>query len=154
MNYLMSLALTVPDSKVNGAKVLPTWVLSAPDGPHVGPMNLATRGLYADRDEFINVQDVIAAVLKFGMVPCNGNIEVTVWKVGHIYATCLDARARWWGKDITYIILQQSLAIYSMGLKRMIYSQYILTYSIKYSHIWSICIYIFTAVIHIKFYIS
>ena len=23
----------------------PTWVLSAPDGPHVGPMNLAIRGL-------------------------------------------------------------------------------------------------------------
>ena len=24
----------------------PTWVLSAPDGPHVGPMNLAIRGIY------------------------------------------------------------------------------------------------------------
>ena len=32
-----------PDSKVHGAKVGPTWVLSAPDGPHVGPMNLAIR---------------------------------------------------------------------------------------------------------------
>ena len=30
-----------PDSKVHGATVGPTWVLSAPDGPHVGPMNLA-----------------------------------------------------------------------------------------------------------------
>ena len=29
------------DSKVHGANVGPTWVLSAPDGPHVGPMNLA-----------------------------------------------------------------------------------------------------------------
>ena len=28
-------------SKVNGANMGPTWVLSAPDGPHVGPMNLA-----------------------------------------------------------------------------------------------------------------
>ena len=32
-----------PDSKVHGANMGPTWVLSAPDGPHVGPMNLAVR---------------------------------------------------------------------------------------------------------------
>ena len=32
-----------PDSKVHGANMGPTWVLSAPDGPHVGPMNLVTR---------------------------------------------------------------------------------------------------------------
>ena len=32
-----------PDSKVHGANMGPTWVLSAPDGPHVGPMNLALR---------------------------------------------------------------------------------------------------------------
>ena len=30
-----------PDSKVHGANMGPTWVLSAPDGPHVGPMNFA-----------------------------------------------------------------------------------------------------------------
>ena len=38
-----------PDSKVPGANMGPTWVLSAPDGPHDGPMNLAIRvvmGLY------------------------------------------------------------------------------------------------------------
>ena len=32
-----------PDSKVHGANMGPTWVLSAPDGPHVGPMNRAIR---------------------------------------------------------------------------------------------------------------
>ena len=32
-----------PDNKVHGAKMGPTWVLSAPDGPHVGPVNLAIR---------------------------------------------------------------------------------------------------------------
>ena len=30
-----------PDSKVHGANMGPTWVLSVPAGPHVGPMNLA-----------------------------------------------------------------------------------------------------------------
>ena len=36
---------TYPDSKVHGANMGPTWVLSAPDGPHVGPKNLAIRVL-------------------------------------------------------------------------------------------------------------
>ena len=31
----------IPDSKVYGTNMGPTWVLSAPDGPYVGPMNLA-----------------------------------------------------------------------------------------------------------------
>ena len=32
-----------PDSKVHGANMGSTWVLSALDGPHVGLMNLAIR---------------------------------------------------------------------------------------------------------------
>ena len=32
-----------PDNKDHGANVGPNWVLSAPGGPHVGPMNLAIR---------------------------------------------------------------------------------------------------------------
>ena len=32
-----------PNSKVHGANMGPTWVLSAPNGPHVGPMNLVIR---------------------------------------------------------------------------------------------------------------
>ena len=35
--------ICVRDSKVHGAKMETTWVLSAPDGPHVGPVNLAIR---------------------------------------------------------------------------------------------------------------
>ena len=33
----------IPDSKVHGANMGPTWVLPSPGGPHVGPMNLAIR---------------------------------------------------------------------------------------------------------------
>ena len=32
-----------PDNKVHGANMAPTWILSAPDGPHDGPMNIAFR---------------------------------------------------------------------------------------------------------------
>ena len=35
----------VPDSKVHGTNMGPIWILSDPDGPHVGPMNLAIRGV-------------------------------------------------------------------------------------------------------------
>ena len=38
-----SSALINPDSNVHGANMWPTWVLSAPDEPHVSPMNLAIR---------------------------------------------------------------------------------------------------------------
>ena len=41
----------IPDNKVHGASMGPTWVLSAPDGPHVGPMNLAIR----DASEMIRI---------------------------------------------------------------------------------------------------
>ena len=39
----VQLLLNFPDNKVHRANMGPTWVLSAPDGPHVGPMNLAIR---------------------------------------------------------------------------------------------------------------
>ena len=39
--------LDIPDSKVHGANIGPTWVLPTPDGPHVGPMNLAIREVTA-----------------------------------------------------------------------------------------------------------
>ena len=32
-----------PDSKVHGTNMGPIWVLSAPDGPHVSPINLAIK---------------------------------------------------------------------------------------------------------------
>ena len=35
--------INYPDSKIHGTNMGPTWVLAAPDGPHVGPMNPAIR---------------------------------------------------------------------------------------------------------------
>ena len=37
-----TLQCSVPDNKVHGANMWPTRVLSAPDGPHVGPMSLVS----------------------------------------------------------------------------------------------------------------
>ena len=41
-NYFMS-EIDNPDNKVCGANMGPTWVLSAPDGPQVGPINLSRK---------------------------------------------------------------------------------------------------------------
>ena len=38
----------IPDSKVHGADIGPTGILSTPDGPHAGPMNLAIRDVLSD----------------------------------------------------------------------------------------------------------
>ena len=49
--WLARMVIVSPDSKVHGANMGPTWVLSAPDGPHVGPMNIAIRvPLHAQSD--------------------------------------------------------------------------------------------------------
>ena len=44
-NQLMHIAVNgnIPDNKIHGANVGPTWVLAAPGGPHVGHMILAVR---------------------------------------------------------------------------------------------------------------
>ena len=42
--FVMPMFWKDPENKVHGAIMGPTWVLSAPDGPHVGTMNLDIRG--------------------------------------------------------------------------------------------------------------
>ena len=42
---ILEYIIIIPDSKVHGANMGPTWVLSDPDGPHVGPMSLAIRDI-------------------------------------------------------------------------------------------------------------
>ena len=41
--FVSHLCKNTPDSKIHGANMWPTWVLSAPDGLHVDPMHLAIR---------------------------------------------------------------------------------------------------------------
>ena len=61
---------TIPDSKVHGANMGPTWVLSAPDGPHVGPMNLAIRDSLPTRQWY-------AHALHFAVLCCG--LITSIW---------------------------------------------------------------------------
>ena len=63
-----------PDSKVHGANMGPTWVLSAPDGPHVGPINLAI-GAVLDHDAPVDVFDDEDTV---NMAQDRGHMSLTV----------------------------------------------------------------------------
>ena len=46
-----------PDSKVHGANMGPVWILSASDGPHYNPMNLAIREALTDLYNMPYVED-------------------------------------------------------------------------------------------------
>ena len=48
---IMLISEWYPDNKVHGANMEPTWVLSAPDGPHVGPMSLDIREIYKPNNQ-------------------------------------------------------------------------------------------------------
>ena len=52
--HMLHCPAVYPDSKVHGANMGPTWVLSAPSEPHVGPMNLAIR-VVADTSTDVSV---------------------------------------------------------------------------------------------------
>ena len=51
-----------PDSKVHVASMGPTWVLSAPDGPHVGPMTLAIKGRHENSWVFVRDPTLVITV--------------------------------------------------------------------------------------------
>ena len=42
-----------PDGKVHGAHMQPTWGRQDPGGPHVGPVNIAVRGVLLTRSVLI-----------------------------------------------------------------------------------------------------
>ena len=54
-----SMKTSYPDSKLHGATMGPTWVLSPPDGPHGGPTNFAIRVcmlLWESTDQYSPIQ--------------------------------------------------------------------------------------------------
>ena len=53
--HISTWKLNHPDRKFHGANMGPTWVLSAPDGPHVGPINLAFRTVFSEWQRGVGV---------------------------------------------------------------------------------------------------
>ena len=71
---------TIPNIKVHGANIGPTWVLSAPCGPHVGPMNLAIRDM--PREVTVDTDVLLIPNLVKGSKPVH--IIIIATKLTHI----------------------------------------------------------------------
>ena len=71
------------DIMVHGANMGPTWVLSAPDGPHVGPMNLAIT--FIGSIKTTSMETVSTGVLEktrwVDGTPTTEVTPVTIWKI-------------------------------------------------------------------------
>ena len=83
---------TTPDSKVHGANMGPTWVLSAPDGPHVGPMNLAIRDVHYSWDALFHIGHLATGQLPEAL--CQDNVVSNVLSVGLVHE--LVRQIPWW----------------------------------------------------------
>ena len=102
---------TVPDYKVHGANMGPTWVLSAPDGPHVGPMNLSIRGVINGYGKVIKVTTLswLDALLLFcfdlNVLICCSSAKLYHGKPcsgGTNYTHCL-LMSSYWGIILSYL---------------------------------------------------
>ena len=63
-SFLSTEDQTFPDSKVHGANMGPTWVLLAPDGPHVGPWTLLS-GLAIIGNLYTNILSSKCPLVKY-----------------------------------------------------------------------------------------
>ena len=70
-----------PDSKVHGANMGPTWVLSAPDGSMLAPWTLLSGLCKQTGDHSVNIEACTAPHLT-----CLGLCDMKVWKL--IWAIC------------------------------------------------------------------
>ena len=69
----------IADSKVHGANMGPTWVLSAPDGPLVGHMNLAIRDVTANANtihSFVGYNVPTICIYAAGFLPTVHKTEI------------------------------------------------------------------------------
>ena len=114
----------VPDSKVHGTNMGPTWVLSAPDGPHVGPMNLALRGT-KKVIKIINMAAIISVTDDKLYYP---RFNTRIHKFSRVYATPANNQQHWYiiykfnklnryiTSEITQYELQHAILLFSTYL--------------------------------------
>ena len=88
LSHLIS-SKNIPDSKVHRANMGPTWVLSVPDGPHVGPMKLDIWDDDMIRIKFVDPQLLIPHI---SMVSCQKGPtrHAYAWQIGPFWQDTLD----------------------------------------------------------------
>ena len=100
-----------PDSKIPGANMGPTWVLSAPDGPHVGSRNLVIRvSIISDRVSHVSPPTTYPYLLFHIHVSAEkqNRIYYIGFRYAHLYVHPFKQNIK--GKHIFYILhIQQAL---------------------------------------------
>ena len=78
------------DSKIHEASMGPTWVLSAPGGPHVGPMNLVIRdGLSDTHSKGSGFEWVTQYSLLNNVIDVKKNIRKTVYHYNDVIMSAM-----------------------------------------------------------------
>ena len=85
----LSIFSNIPDSKVHGANMGPTWVRSTPGGPHVVPMNLAIRDSYWCPDDDTSSHHIYPVILEYSSIssrqdpgePHGGPMNFALWVI-------------------------------------------------------------------------
>ena len=77
-----------PDSKVHGTNIGHIWVLSAPDGPHIGPMNLVIR-VCARVSVLFQISRIVLYTMRLhtGGIYILQSYEKTYWKDVQYFVT-------------------------------------------------------------------
>ena len=86
--------VVTPDSKINGANMGLTWVLSAPDGPQIGPIKLAIRDIIISRNTWM-VSDVGDYFRMCAIPTRNRLIKRPMYMDNMVYPTILKYMHSW-----------------------------------------------------------
>ena len=84
----------IPDNKVHGANMGSTWVLSAPDGPHVGPMNLAIWDIYEHETITAVLSSYFKTVGILLLLNCSNCLQVVSGHQSSVFTT--RGMGTWW----------------------------------------------------------
>ena len=98
-----------PDNKVHGVKMGPTWVLSAPDGPHVGPMNVAIRVYLSVWCMYIHMEYCKRKHKSLAAGACQLYIDGLVQERRHSSASAMELRLSCTNPSICFCINNQCI---------------------------------------------
>ena len=98
-----------PDSKAHGASSGPTWVLSAPDGPNVGPIVLSSLGWSHDCRNTSEVYPKDTGKLKVYLIKTNLQSGAVVLLLGCAVHLTHRAEIKWPPLFISKLIIQKGI---------------------------------------------
>ena len=104
--------MTYPDSKVHGANMGPTWVLSAPGGPHAGLMSLSIWVAANRKSQGISSYSIDPVLLEYSSLI---TVAAIIIYTGIDISQCLTAQAK-----ETYNFVEQIMKNFPSNIHKLI----------------------------------